>query len=118
VKQPVYARGNVYAAGARPFAGERDPLVVDAGTASIIEDDDAVYLVTDLPEAVDRVRLGPITGRDLERVRFPDAEFEEPDGRPAVIDLDLVGRQKQPDQTFAAGPVADLTSGSSRVRVW
>jgi len=118
VKQPVHARGNVYAAGARPFAGERDARVVDAATASVVEEGDAVYLVTELPEAFDQARLGAVTGRDLGRVRFPDAEFEEGDGRPAVMDVDLVGGRKRPDGRFAAGPVADLASGSGRVRIW
>jgi hypothetical protein len=118
VKQPVYARGNVYAAGARPFASERDPLALDAATASVLDEGDAVYLVTELPEAFGRARFGVITGRDLERVRFADADFEERDGRPAVMDVDLLGKPKRPDHQYAAGPVADLTSGSGRVRVW
>jgi hypothetical protein len=74
--------------------------------------------VTELPEAFDQARLGVITGRDLERVRLPDAEFEEPDGRPAVMDVDLVGRRKHPDQTSPPGPVAALTSGPARIRIW
>jgi hypothetical protein len=118
VKQAVYARENVYAAGARPFARERDPLVLGDASASVIDEGDAVYLETELPDEFDQARLGAITGRDLERVRFADADFEERDGAPAVMDLDLVGRLKRPDSRSAAGPIADLASGPSRVRVW
>ncbi|MEV6301379.1 right-handed parallel beta-helix repeat-containing protein [Actinoplanes sp. NPDC051861] len=118
VKQAVYARGNVYAAGAKPFSGETGPLVLDAGSASVVTGDDGVYLVSDLPEAFDQVRVGLITGQDLERVRIADADFEERDGSPAVLDVDLTGTRKEPGHDYAAGPVASLRSGGSRVRIW
>jgi hypothetical protein len=118
VKQPVYARGNVYAAGAAPFAGEHDALVLSDATASVAVEGDAVYLETKLPVEFDGARLEPISGRDLERVRFADADFEEPDGTPAVMDVDVTGEHKQQDRPAAAGPIADLRSGSSRTRVW
>jgi Right handed beta helix region/Protein of unknown function (DUF1565) len=118
VKQPVYARGNVYASSAAPFAGENDALVLSAATVSVVVEDDAVYLETKLPVEFDRVSLEPITGRDLERVRFADADFEEPDGTPAVMDVDVTGEHKQLGRRSAAGPIADLTSGSTRTRVW
>ncbi|GIE97705.1 right-handed parallel beta-helix repeat-containing protein [Paractinoplanes rishiriensis] len=117
LEQAVYARGNVYAAGARPFAGERDPLVLDAATATIVEEGDAVYLTTQLPEAFDDRHLDPVTGRDLERVRFADAEFEERDGSPAVMDVDLIGAAKT-DGPFPAGPLAGLGAGRDRTRLW
>ena len=118
VKQPVFARGNVYAAGATPFAGEHDPLLLQAATASVVEEGDAVYLETKLPEEFDRARAGVVTGRDLERVRLANADFEESDGSPAVMDIDLVGTRKRRGEKFSAGPVADLASGISRVRIW
>ena len=118
VVQAVYTGGNVYAAGARPFDGETDPLVVPSATASVVEEGDAVYLVTILPSEFDGVRSAPISGRDLERVRFADAEFEERDGTPAVMDVDLVGAAKPADGQFTAGPLATLASGEARTRIW
>ncbi|MGK5684201.1 right-handed parallel beta-helix repeat-containing protein [Actinoplanes sp. URMC 104] len=118
VQQAVYARGNVYAAGARAFDGEASPVVVDGGSATVTEEGDAVYLVTDLPAEFDGARLAPVSGRDLERVRFADAEFEERDGTPAVLDTDLVGEVKTAGGAFPAGPVATLASGESRTRIW
>ncbi len=118
VRQPVYARGNVYAAGAAPFVGETDARVLAAATASVVVEDDGVYLETTLPAEFDRVGLESITGRDLERVRIADANFEEPDGTPAVMDVDVTGEHKQPGRQSAAGPIADLSAGSSRTRVW
>ncbi|BCJ48853.1 hypothetical protein Asp14428_03280 [Actinoplanes sp. NBRC 14428] len=118
VLQPVYARDNVYAAGARPFAAEPGPHVLGDASVSVVEEDDAVYLETNLPAGFDAARVGPVGGRDLPRVRFADAEFEEPDGTPAVIDLDLTGERRTAGETAAPGPVAALRSGTSRVRIW
>ena len=53
VKQPAYIRGNVYAAGAHASDGEQDALVLDgAVTVGIVDEGDAVYLQTQLPEGV------------------------------------------------------------------
>jgi len=82
---------------------------------SVVAEGDEVHLVTDLPEEFDRARLATVSGRDLERVRFADADFEEPDGTPAVLDVDLLGERRD---SGPAGPVAALRSGASRVRVW
>ena len=119
VKQPVWIRDNVYATGAGSYEAEHDPLVLDdATTVAVVDEGDEVYLETELPEAFDQARIGLITGRDLERVRFVDAEFEERDGSPARLDTDLVGDRKTDGRTYAAGPIAALASGSSRTRVW
>ncbi len=118
VLQAVYARDNVYAAGARPFAGETGPHLLDPASVSIVTDNGEVWLETDLPAAFDQARVGVVTGRDLERVRFADADFEEPDGTPAVLATDLTGEAKSLTGTYAAGPIAGLASGRSRVRVW
>ncbi len=119
VKQPLYARDNVYAGGSRPSDGEPDAVVLDGEAAVEVEEEgDAVYLRARLPEGFDGARVGVVTGRDLERVRFVDADFEERDGSPVVIDVDLVGVRKEQGQTYAAGPVAALRAGTERVRVW
>jgi hypothetical protein len=118
VAQAVYASGNVFAAGARPYAGESNPLVVEGGSVTVAADGDAVYLETDLPAAFTGARIGLVSGRDLPRVRFADADFEEPDGTPAVMDRDLTGEIKTAGSEYAAGPVAGLAAGRSRTRIW
>ena len=59
-----------------------------------------------------------VGGADLERVRFVDADFEEPDGTPAVLATDLVGAVKTPIGLLPGWTLAALTSGVSRTRVW
>lgn len=119
VEQPVYVRDNVYAGGARPFERERGATVLDgAASAAVVEDGDAVYLETRLPEGFDGARVGVVTGADLEPVRFVGASFEERDGGPAVVDVDLLGTRKEAGVAYPAGPLAALASGSGRVRLW
>ena len=86
--------------------------------ATIVDEGAEVYLESRLPAEFDSVRLGVITGSDLERVRFVDAEFEEPDGSPAVLATDLVGAEKTRTGSYPAGPITALASGGARTRVW
>jgi hypothetical protein len=85
---------------------------------TVVDEGDHVYLETQLPEEFDGARLPMISGRDLERVRFVDAEFEERDGSPAVLDVDLVGTRKTDEHGHPAGPLGALASGVSRTRLW
>ncbi|HSU37052.1 MAG TPA: right-handed parallel beta-helix repeat-containing protein [Propionibacteriaceae bacterium] len=120
VKQPVFIRSNVYAAGAKAFAAEQGAVLLDGPdvTAAVVDEGAEVYLESRLPVDFDDVRVNTITGADLERVRFVDADFEAPDGTPIVLGADLVGDDKTPTGSYPAGPLAALASGSSRIRVW
>ena len=120
VRQPVYIRDNVYASGAEAYADETGATVLPDGdvTATVVDEGAEVYLECRLPGAFDDIRVPTVSGADLERVRFVDAEFEEPDGAPAVLATDLVGAVKTPSGSYPAGPLSALTSGVSRTRVW
>jgi hypothetical protein len=120
VEQPVYIRDNVYALGAGAYAAEQAALVLDAADVSIavVDEGEAVYLEARLPEALDQVRIGLTSGRDLERVRLVNADFEERDGTPARLDTDLIGVRKTSDRTCPPGPLAALPTGASRTRIY
>ena len=120
VKQPVYIRENVYAAGAQAFEAENGAIVLAGSdvTAAVVDEGTEVYLECSLPGAFDNVRVDTVSGADLERVRFVDADFEERDGAPAVLAADLVGVNKTPSSSYPAGPISALTSGVSRIRIW
>jgi Right handed beta helix region/Protein of unknown function (DUF1565) len=120
VKQPVQIHDNVYAGGAKPFEAEHGAIVLTGNdvVATIVDEGTEVYLESYLPAEFDSVRLGVITGSDLERVRFVDAEFEERDGSPAVLATDLVGLDKVGGGSYPAGPITTLASGVARTRVW
>ncbi|GIJ51413.1 hypothetical protein Val02_82990 [Virgisporangium aliadipatigenens] len=117
VAQPVYVSGNVYLPGAAAFAGEHGATVLPSGTLSIVAEDGGCFLLSELPEEFDKARLAPVGGRDLARVRLVDADFEEPDGTPAVLDVDLAGARREAGQPAAAGPLAGLGSGRARTRL-
>lgn len=119
VRQAAYLRSNVYLAGARPADAEQDAAVLDGeASVDVVVEGAAVDLRTRLPEGFDAVRIEVVTGPDLERVRFVDADFEEPDGTPAVLDVDLLGDRKERGQGYPAGPVSALRAGPGSVRVW
>lgn len=120
VKQPVYLRDNVFAAGATPVPDEPGALVLDGPDVRVVvvDEGDAVFLETDLPPDFETIAVALVTGADLERVRFVDAAFEERDGSPAVLGCDLVGSVKVTGATYPAGPLSSLTAGVARTQVW
>jgi hypothetical protein len=119
VKEPAYLRGNVYAPGVRGCPGEGSALALtEDASFELADEGDRVYLEARLPEAFGRVRLGVVTGADLPRVRIADADFEERDGSPVVVDVDLAGQRKEAGHDYPAGPIASLGPGPSRIRVW
>lgn len=119
VKQAVYIRDNMYARGAQSFSSETPVLdVLEGVSIEVREEGDDVYLETELPTGFEAVRVGVVSGGDLVRVRFADADFEERDGTPVVVDVDLLGEAKELGGRYPVGPIAKLASGTSRTRVW
>ncbi len=119
VKQPVYVRDNVYGPGACAYADEGSALALtDDVLLDVVDEGDEVYLVARLPEAFGRVRLGVVTGADLPRVRLAGTDFEDRDGGPLVVDIDLLGERKEAGRAYPAGPIAGLSPGVSRTRIW
>ncbi|WP_217493819.1 right-handed parallel beta-helix repeat-containing protein [Humibacillus sp. DSM 29435] len=118
VPQAVYIRHNAYAGAATAYAAEEGPLRLDRADFTIIEEADAVFLEADLPPSFEGLQVTVVTGADLPRVRFVDADFEERDGSPVTVDRDLLGERKNLDRRYPAGPIATLSAGTSRIRVW
>ncbi|TIH33088.1 right-handed parallel beta-helix repeat-containing protein [Subtercola vilae] len=118
-KQPVYVRDNTYAAGAEPYELEANPIVLKGpASAAIIEADGHVYLTSDLPPEFDVAQVETVSGHDLLKVRFVDADFEERDGSTATFLIDVNGVQKEHGSSYPPGPIAPLTSGLNRTRIW
>jgi hypothetical protein len=119
VKEPAYLRDNVYAPGASAFADESSALALTGEVCfEVVEEGGAVYLEARLPQDFSAVRVGVVTGADLPRPRLVDADFEERDGTPVTVGVDLLGRRKERGQDYPAGPIATLTPGKSRIRLW
>lgn len=120
VRQPVFARQNVYLGQASPVESEHEPRVVD-GSASvrIVDAGECVELHLDVPaQALDPL-LGMVTGADLPPTRMSDAAFEGIDGQLIELDVDLVGEVKVRTVKYPAGPLASLPEGpQGSVRIW
>jgi len=115
-KLPAYVRDNVYLAGALPFSKELRPTVL-TGTAAadVIIDAGTAVLEATIPEGFGEVLLDRVGGRDLRHAHFPNAEFEEPDGSPLLVDRDLRGRVIEEGGNRPAGPLVDLGAGTARI---
>lgn len=119
VRQPVYIRDNAYAEGAAVYESEVGATVLaGAVKAEVLDQGAEVFLDITLPEAFGAAQVAVITGADLERVRFVDAEFEERDGGPVMLDTDLTGRVKPVGERYPVGPLLGLSAGTSHIRVW
>ena len=119
VKQPVYIHDNVYA-GATPFEGEVSATILEASTvwAHVTDTGDEVFLETRFPQAFGEAQLPAIGGEDLPSVRLVGADYEERDGTPVRIDIDLLGSMKPKTRTNPAGPIALVGPGEQRIRIW
>jgi Right handed beta helix region/Protein of unknown function (DUF1565) len=117
VKNPVMIRGNLYLDGSRPYDKEIRPAVSDAASALVVSSDaDQVTVEVTLPEDFGSHRLPTPTTADLGRVRFPDLEFEEPDGSGIQLRTDLVGAMA--DGPVVPGPIQSFTGGRNKMVVW
>lgn len=119
IKQPVFIRENTYAPGVNGYRDERNSahLVGDL-RFHIISEGDAVFLEAYLPAEFDTSRVGVTRGVDLPPVRIVGAHFENRDGTTVRLDVDLIGDLKTHGQVYPAGPLARLTAGESRTRIW
>ncbi len=117
LKNPVFLRDNVSLDGAKPYEREQDPLV-DAAAAdvSVTDADGSVTLSITLPDNFADHLVPVVTTADLGRVRMVDADFENPDGSPLVLDVDLLGERR--DAPSVAGPVFGLGGGKNTVTIW
>jgi len=119
VKQPIYCRHNVYGPGCRGISGERQ---ASAATEEIraearwVRDDVVVQL--SVPEVLVLTRAEAACYSELGRVRLAGAEFEAVDGSKGVIGPDIQGVAKDGGGLFAAGPIAQVQTGSHDYVVW
>ena len=117
IKEPVYIGNNLYLAGATAFEKETGPvLMTDFATKLEIHRDDegTVQLTVTFPENFRQHQVERQTSASLPRTRLTDGEYENPDGRPVVIDTDLL------DQAFQqiCGPLQHLQGGENHVTIW
>ena len=116
VKNPVMIRGNLYLGGAQPYEKESGAVVSQAAPGLVVTVGDKVSVELTLP-ADFRSQTAPVpTTADLGRVRFPDLEFEAPDGSGIELGVDLLGAVA--DGPVVPGPIHSLVGGPNKIAVW
>ncbi|MHB1010440.1 MAG: right-handed parallel beta-helix repeat-containing protein [Propionibacteriaceae bacterium] len=116
VKNPVMIHSNLYLDGARAYEKETDPVVSDTVPGLVVTAGDEVEIELTLPADFRSQTMPVPTTADLGRVRFPDLEFEAPDGSGIQLGTDLVGAAT--DGPVVPGPIQSLTGGLNKVVVW
>lgn len=117
LKNPVYLRSNLYLSGSRPYERESDAVVnSDPADLSVTTIDGSVTLRITLPADFTDLEVPVVTTAALGKVRMVDADFENPDGSPLRLDVDLLGDRR--DDPSVAGPVHSLTGGQNTVTIW
>lgn len=104
---PVWARGNVYFNGAKPWEKEADAQTPDASvTLTLTESEGKYTLKTDLYRHIPQGKRPFVSTELLGEAFEPEQKFEDPDGSPIVFDTDYTGAHRAIDPTpgpFEAG---------------
>ena len=89
---PVWAEGNVYLNGARPWGKEKAPAA-PAGKYGfrLTEKEGKLLLESDLGPALAGIAAEPVCTASLEPAFEPEQPFEAPDGSPIAFDRDYLG---------------------------
>lgn len=113
---PSFAADNVYYRGARPYAGEARPQILENADpgVTVVEENGEVFL---------KLRLGPlrpaaslVTTQTLGRTKVTGLLYENPDGTPLTVETDFWGRRRS--RTPTPGPFENPGTGEVKLKVW
>lgn len=95
---PVWAKGNVYLGGAKPWKKEADAVVDDSFVPelSLEETEGGIHLVTNLADYVKNLQEGVISTNELGMAFEPEERFENPDGSEIIFNQDYFGEHRNP----------------------
>ena len=114
---PSFVDGNVYFKHALAFEKEEHHLVfTDFEPAFKIDDKGREVYVSFSLKGVAGLHTQQVTTERLGKAKLPKQSYEQPDGKPIVVDKDYLGnpRSKQP----APGPFEQVKDGEMRWKVW
>lgn len=104
---PVWADGNAYFAGAKPWKKEKDCCVKsEKPYFMLVEREGQMFLDTDVAELIGAFRGGLVDSDTLGRAFEPDQRFEAADGSTIVFDSDFYGNHR--GARVLPGPFATL----------
>ncbi|MCR5311692.1 MAG: right-handed parallel beta-helix repeat-containing protein [Lachnospiraceae bacterium] len=113
---PVWAAGNVYLNGAKPWKKEKNKLNVKTAKVevSLTEKNGQVFLKTNIFDFIKDYTGEIITSDTLGKAFQPEQRFENPDGSAITFDSDYFGDHR--GLTAVPGPFAG--KGSLKKAVW
>lgn len=93
---PVWAEGNVYFNGAKPWKKEKNSVVDETHSVHItLEEHDGEWrFSTDLYEVLPKISLGTVSTQTLGMAFEPEQFFENPDGSPIIFNTDYYGNHR------------------------
>jgi hypothetical protein len=101
-----------------PFSKEENKLYqpeFDTGFAVDFAEGE-VYVKIKLPEDFKDFVSEPYGTHSIPKVRIVDADFENPDGSPLILNSDYLDADIK--DKSVAGPIACLKPGENRIKVW
>ena len=109
---PVWAQGNVYVNGARPWEKEADPVTVEGPVSLEVQGEgENAAIRTDLFEILPEARAPFVSTETLGMAFEPEQKFENPDGSPISFDRDYLGRRRGVNPT--PGPLERAPEGQA-----
>jgi len=115
IRQPAYIHRNLYLQGAKAFEKEEDAVCFSDWKPEVSVDtkEGEVILKIVLPENLPTKDNVALTSAILGNPRITEAGYENPDGSPLVVDMDLRGEKY--GERVQAGPLQCLRSGENIV---
>jgi hypothetical protein len=114
---PSFVDGNVYYNQAKPFEKEENQLVLtDFDPDFKIDDRGKEVYVSFSLKGINNLKTKPVSTDRLGKAKFPKQSYEQPDGKPIILDKDYLGRSR-PEHP-APGPFESLKDGEMRWKVW
>ena len=111
---PVWAGGNVYFNGAKPWKKEKDAVIIkDKAEISIEEKDDHWYLKSNIDELLGKMACSLISTETLGKAFEPEQRFEGPNSEAIVFEEDFFGRKR--DQEILPGPFAKRLKKTTKI---
>jgi alpha-N-arabinofuranosidase len=111
---PLQTGGNVYYNGARPYAGEADPIVRPEVDPAVNLVDADLHLTWDATEPPAKSTL--VTTELLGKAKIPGLPYENPDGSPLKVDTDYFGKPRNPASP-TPGPFENPGPGMLKLKV-
>lgn len=114
---PVRTSGNVYAGGARAYAGETGLKTADALAPALEEEGGHGFLLLTLGPELGQAATEVVTTERLGKAAVPGVGYENADGSPLRLTADFAGKARNESRP-TPGPFEAPGQGRVRVRVW